>query len=161
MDMAPFSKTVIGKPALWLIEAAASIGLDFTGFFHEVTGHFKTHVIKRHGNPATNGAATITEADFLRIPALIKTPDLAIIGATRRGSLYVIYVKTDAGMTWLYFEQILNSKRNKALRSGTFYKVTKVLSLDDILKIVTMNNKPDVSKAKIVQTAGGHPGGEA
>jgi hypothetical protein len=153
--------TVTGKPEPWLIEAAVSIGLDFSGLSHETTNHFKTHVMKRHGNPATNGAATITDVDFLRIPAIIKTPDTAIIGAIRRGRLYVIYTKMDAGMTWFYFEQILNSNKNKALRSGTFYKVTRELSLDDILKIVTMNNKTDISKAKIVQTAGGHPGGEA
>jgi hypothetical protein len=33
--MPSFVKTVIGKPELWLIEAAASIGLDYSGLTHE------------------------------------------------------------------------------------------------------------------------------
>jgi hypothetical protein len=32
-----FSRTAIGAPEQWLIEAAASIGLDYTGLIHEVT----------------------------------------------------------------------------------------------------------------------------
>jgi hypothetical protein len=167
MQRIQFTKTLIGRPEKWLIEAGAEIGLDLAGLTHEVTNHFKAHVIKRHGDPAKNGRATITDADFLLIPAVVKSPDIAIIGATRGEGLYIIYTKTDAGMTWLYFEQVLDSNRNKALRSGTFYKVTRELSLDEILKTVAMNDKTDVSKAKIfeaikkVQTAGGRPGEEA
>jgi len=53
----PFHKTTIGKPKKWLIEAAADIGLNYSELSHEVTNHFKNHVLKRHGQ----GALSITE----------------------------------------------------------------------------------------------------
>ena len=148
--MLPFSKTVIGKPAQWLIEAAASIGLDFSGFTHETTTDFKRHVIKRHGNPALHGRASITDADFARIPGIVKAPDAAIIGAARKGRLYIIYAKTEPDMAYIYFEQVLDSHRYQVLRGSTFYKVTRPLAMDDIKRIVTRNDKTDVSGAVIV-----------
>jgi len=78
-----------------------------------------------------------------------------------------VYVKIDTGITYFYFEDILCSNRNKCLRGRTLYKITRPLSLDEVLKNITKNDKTDISKAKIlilqedVQTAGGHPGGEA
>jgi hypothetical protein len=141
--------SVIGKPEKWLIATAASIGLDYAGLTHEVTSHFRNHVINRHGNPAKHGAATVADTDFDKIPAMVKTPDTAIIGASRRGSLFNIYIKIEVDITYLYFEEVLDSNRNKALRSSTFYKVTRPLSLDDVLKNVVRNNKTDISKAKI------------
>jgi hypothetical protein len=146
----PFTKTVIGPPEPWLIEAAASIGLDYSALTHEVTDHFKNHVISRHGNPAKHGAATVTNTDFDKIPAIVKAPDMAIIGALRWGNPYNVYIKIETGMTYLYFDEVLNSKRNKALRSTTLYKVTRPLTLDEVLKNVTGNDKTDVSKAKIL-----------
>jgi hypothetical protein len=147
-----FDKTIIGKPEPWLMEAAAAIGLDFAGFRHETTSDFKRHVLKRHGNPAIHGRATITEVDFSRIPDIVKKPDSAIIGATRKGRFYVIYAKTEPDMTYIYFEQILDSHRYRVLRGNTFYKVTRPLVMDDIKKIVTWNDKTDISGAAIVST---------
>jgi hypothetical protein len=145
-----FEITGIGKPEPWLIAAAASIGLDYAGLTHEVTNHFRNHVINRHGNPAKHGAATVTNADFDKIPAIVKTPDMAIIGANRRGNLFNIYTKIEAGITYLYFEEVLDSNRNEALRSGTFYKVTRPLSPDEVLKNIIRNDKTDISEAKIL-----------
>jgi hypothetical protein len=141
--------TDIGTPAQWLMEAAASIELDYSKLAHEITNHFKTHVIKRHGDPAKHGAATVTEADFELIPAMVDKPDMAIIGATRWGRFCNVYIKIESGTTYLYFDQVLDSKRNKALRSGTFYKVTRPLTPDEVLKNVSRNDKTDISKAKI------------
>jgi hypothetical protein len=148
--MLPFSKTGIGSPAPWLIEAAASIGLDYSRLVHEVTNEFRLHVINRHGDPARHGRATITDVDFGRIPAIVKAPDMAIIGASRQGALCNVYIKIDAGLTCLYFDEVLNSRKNKALRGSTFYKVTRPLSLDEVLNNVTRNDKTDVSNAKIL-----------
>ncbi|MDR1618093.1 MAG: hypothetical protein LBS06_03470 [Treponema sp.] len=140
----------MGGPEPWLVEAAASIGLDFSGLTHETTNHFKNHVINRHGDPAKHGTATVTDADFAKIPGIVKAPGMAIIGATRRGHSCNVYIKIEAGITYFYFDEVLNSKRNKALRSSTFYKVTKPLSPDEVLKNVTRNNRTDVSKAQIL-----------
>jgi O-acetyl-ADP-ribose deacetylase (regulator of RNase III) len=100
----PFVKTGIGKPEQWLIEAGAAIGLYFSGFVHETTNQFRDHVLNRHGDPATHGAATVTDGDFSRIPGIIHAPDMEIIGAKRKKALYIAYVKVDAGITYFYFE---------------------------------------------------------
>jgi hypothetical protein len=142
-----FEKSKIGEPEEWLIEAASSIGLDFSGYIHEVTNEFHEHSLKRHGNPEIHGTATITDADFERIPNIVKTPDYAIIGAKRKEILLNAYAKVDDGATYLYFEEVLTSRRNKSLRGKTFYKVTRPLSFDEVLKNITRNGKTDVSKA--------------
>jgi hypothetical protein len=158
-----FDKTQMGRPEKWLIDAAAAIGLDFSGFVHETTNQFRDHVMNRHGDPAIHGAATVISKDFSLIPGIIRTPDMAIIGAKRKGAAYIIYVKIETNMTYLYFEQILNSRKNKALRGSTFYKVTRPLLPDDVLKNISRNNKTDISEAiiyiKKVQAVGGYPGG--
>ena len=155
--MTHFSKTEIGKPAKWLIDAAADIGLDFAGFPHEVTNFFYNHVIKRHGK----GALAITEKDFDRIPVIVKAPDMAIVGAIRKGILFNAYAKRFDKETFLYFDDVLNSTHNRALRSRTFYKITKNLDMENFIKIVTMNEKSDISRGKKVIAAGGYPGEEA
>jgi hypothetical protein len=140
----------IGKPTQWLIEAAATIGLDFSELTHEITNHFKNHVINRHGDPAKHGSATVTEKDFDRIPNMLKTPDIAIVGAIRWNLPCNVYIKIDTDITYLYFEDILDSNRNKCLRGRTFYKVTRPLSMDEVLKNVIRNDKTEISNAKIL-----------
>jgi hypothetical protein len=136
--------TEIGKPEPWLIEAAASIGLDFAGLTHEVTNHFRNHVKKRHGQ----GALAILDTDFDLIPGIVKAPDMAIIGASRGEVLFNAYAKREAGATYLYYEEVLNSTRNKALRSRTFYKIIKPLDMAGFEKIITMNEISDLTRAK-------------
>jgi hypothetical protein len=75
---------------------------------------------------------------------------MAIIGAIRWGNPYNVYIKIEMGITYLYFDEVLNSKRNKALRSATLYKVTRPLTLGEVLKNVTGSDKTDISKAKIL-----------
>ena len=157
-----FEKTLIGRPEQWLIDAAIDIGLDFTNLSHEITNELISHSIKRHGNHILHGAATITSTDFDYIPDIIKTPDYAVIGGMRKKILINAYAKIEKDITYLYFENVLISRKNKALRGKTLYKVTRPLSLDEFLKNVSKNEKTDISKAKVlknVQTAGGHPGG--
>jgi len=52
------------------------------------------------------------------------------------------------GTTYLYYDEALNSTRNKALRAGTFFKIVKPLDLENLERIVIMNGKTDLSKAK-------------
>jgi hypothetical protein len=143
-----FVVTEIGRPEKWLIEAAAAIGLDLSGFTHETTNELRSHSIKRHGDPEKHGMAAITEADFERIPGIIKTPDHAIIGANRKGTLINAYTKADNSSTYLYFEEVLQSRKNKALRGKTLYKVNRPLTFEEFIRIVTMNKKTDISGAK-------------
>ena len=152
-----FNKTIFDRPKAWLIEAASSIGLDYSELSHEVTRYFLEHVIKRH----SEGNLAITEKDYKKLPVIVKNPDLAIIGATRGKKIFNAYAKRMDEETYLYFDEVMNSKRNKALRGSTFYKVKKQLDMNGFIRIITMNGKSDVSGAKIIIAAGGHPGGEA
>ena len=139
-----FNKIVIGKPHEWLIEAAASIGLNYSNLSHEVTLYFLEHIIKRH----SQGSLAIVEKDYKKIPVILKAPDLAIIGATRGNKVFNAYVKRMDEETFLYFDEVMDSKRNKALQGRTFYKIKKQLDMTGFIKIVTMNGKSDVSRAK-------------
>jgi hypothetical protein len=103
----------------------------------------------------------ITEKDFAKIPDVLKSPSLAIIGAKRADILVNAYAKMDSGFTYIYFEEVLNSNRNKSLRSLTFYKIIKPLDMENFERIVTTNEKTDISKAKKIIAAGGNPGEEA
>ena len=154
--MNPFHKTIIGKPKKWLIEAAAEIGLDYSELSHEVTNHFKAHVEKRHGK----GVLAVTDKDLEKIPEIIRKPDLAIIGIKRKGGIRNVYVKRESGLTYLYYDEMLNSNHNKALRGCTLFKIAKYLDMENLERIVIMNERTDLSNAKKIIAAGGHPGGE-
>jgi hypothetical protein len=156
--MQPFEKTAIGKPEHWLIEAAAEIGLNYSGLIHEITNELVSHSIKRHSDALTHGSAAVNEADFGRIPDIVKNPNFAVIGAIRKNALLNAYAKIDGNATLLYFEGVLQSRKNKSLRGKTLYRVNKPLTLEGFIRIVTMNNKTDISQAKI-KAAGGNPGG--
>jgi hypothetical protein len=125
--------------------------------FHEITNHFKNHVKNRHGR----GVLSITEKDFEKIPVIVKSPDLAIVGTIREGAVINVYVKMEPRETFLYFDEVLDSNRNKTLRSRTFFKIAKPLDMENLERIVTMNGITDLSRAKKIIAAGGHPGGEA
>jgi hypothetical protein len=160
----PFHKTIIGKPAQWLIESAASIGLDYSKLTHEVTNYFVNHGIKKHGNAKTEkarGQLAVTPADIKRIPDIVKNPDCAIIGIKRNSETLVAYSKRYGDGTVIYYEEVLNSNKNKALRSKTMYKKMGTVGSETFLRIVANNAHIDVSGVKTVVGAGGHPGGEA
>jgi hypothetical protein len=148
-----FNVTKIGKPAPWLIEAAASIGLDLSGLTHEVTNYFENHVLKEHGNEAAEnarGQLPITPVDTGRIPDIVKNPDITIIGINRYGIPLIAYSKKYEDGTILYLEEVLNSKRNRGLRSKTIYKKMGVVTNENFLKIIGNNTKTDVSNMKMV-----------
>ena len=154
--MSHFNRTTIGKPEQWLIEAAASIGLDYSQLNHEITNHFHSHVIKRHGQ----GLLAISEEDYEKIPIIVRSPDMVIVGAIREGALINAYAKREIGATYLYIEEVLDSNRNKTLRGRTFFKILKKIDMENFERIITMNKITDLTKAKKIAT-GGHPGDEA
>ena len=160
----PLEITVIGKPAQWLVEAAAAAGLDISGLIHEVTNYSKSHSIKRHGNAETEraqGQVPVTLADFDRVPEIVKNPDCAIINIKRNGGTVIAYAKKFEDHTVIYFEEVLNSKRNKSLRSKTIFKKMGTVKADTFLKILKNNIHTDVSEIKMVVGAGGYPGNKA
>jgi len=67
----------------------------------------------------------------------------------------------EPGVTYLYFDKVLSSNRNKVLRGSAFYKIVKPLDMENLERIVNMNGISDLSKVKKIIAAGGHPGDEA
>jgi hypothetical protein len=162
--MAVFKKTIIGKSEQWLVGAAKVIGLDIDGFCHEITSDFVNHVIKEHGDgnsEKSRGNVPINIADFDKIPNIINTPDIFIVGAKRKGKDRIIYAKNDIAVSTLYFEEILFGKRNKSLRSKTMWKLTGAVTVKRITAILTNNALYDLSGAKIMTGGGSHPTCEA
>ena len=162
--MKSFQRTLIGKPGQWLIEAAAEIGLDFSELVHEVTSEFVTHVMKHHGDAETEkarGQLPIIAADIMLIPDIIKNPNCAIIGISKYGKIFNVYLSENSNGTVIYYEEVLNSKKNKSLRGKTMYKKMGKMSNETFVKIVSNNSNTDMSGAKIMVGAGGHPDGEA
>jgi hypothetical protein len=159
-----FEKTAIGRPERWLVEAAQTAGLDLSGSTHEMTNYFVSHSVKRHGNAETEkaqGQISVTLADFERIPDVVKNPDCAIINIKRNRGTLIAYSKKIEEGTIIYYEEVLDGKRNKALRSKTIYKKKGTVKEDTFLKIVSNNAHTDMSQIKMVVGAGGNPGGEA
>ena len=162
--MKTFEKTAIGKPEQWLVDAAQAAGLDISGFTHEVTNYFIIHSINRHGNAKrekAQGQLPVTIADFERIPEVVKKPDCAIINIKRNRGVLIAYSRKFGESTIIYYEEILNGKKNKTLRSKTIYKKMGTVKNDTFLKIVANNAHTDISDIKKVVGAGGNPGGEA
>jgi hypothetical protein len=157
-------KTAIGPPDQWLIEAAAAIGIDIAGLVHETTNYFKNHSLKRHSNESeerTQGQVPVTAADFALIPDIVSAPDCTIIGIKRNSETLIAYSKKIDDWTAIYYEEILNSRKNTALRSTTLFKKRGTVTKEKFLNIITSNAHTDIAGVKVVVGTGGHPGGEA
>ena len=158
-----FMKMPIGKVEKWLVDEAKKAGLDIEGFEHEITNHFVNHVMKEHGNEKNEknrGQIAIKQEDVEKIPWIVKTPDIAIIGAKRGDDNIIIYAKEMKDGTTIYLEEVLSGRNNKTLRGKTMYKRKGAIDEENLKSIVTMNEKTDISEAKIVIGGGGHsPGG--
>jgi hypothetical protein len=76
----------------------------------------------------------IAEKDYKKLSAIVKSPDLAIIGATRRNKVFNAYAKRMDWETFLYFDEVMDSKHNKALRGSTFYKIKKTTGYGRLFK---------------------------
>jgi hypothetical protein len=164
MEDNQFSTYTLGKPHKWLIDAAAELNIDISLSEHEVSNYFINHSINRHGNQkieTAQGQLPITEDDIAFISAIVRSPDYAIIGIKRNNERLIAYAKYFESWTAIYYEEILNSRKNKALRSKTMYKKMGLVSKKVFIKIVSNNAHTDLSDIKIVVGAGGNPGGEA
>ena len=155
-----FDKSTIGKVEKWLADEARKVGLDIDGFKHEITSDFVSHVRKHHAHEkfeSRKGQIAVEEADFGRIPELIRNPDYAIVGARRNNKNFLIYAKKMATGTMLYFEEVLEGRKNRALRGKTLFKIKGDIDEKKLASIVTLNGKTDLTRAKkIASEMGGH-----
>ena len=147
------------------ISSLKLVGIDISGYFHELSADFIRHAINNHGNQETEGLrgnATLGKNEIKQIPEIISNPDYTIIGVKReikRGvwNDRIIYSKRFSDGTSLYIEEVLAGKRNKSLRGLTLFKVKGELPIDSILKMLTNNRFNDVSGMKVIDGGGGQP----
>ena len=71
-------------------------------------------------------------------------------GAIRKKTLINAYAKIEKYITYMYFEDVLNSRKNKSLRGKTLYKITRPLLFHEFISNVSRNKKTDISKAAII-----------
>jgi hypothetical protein len=150
-------KWSIGKASQWLVVHAKEAGIDIDDFEHEITNSFKNHVLKEHGNSEkekAKGQIAINENDFEKISDIVENPDHVMIGAKRDGKDVLYYSKKMEDGTILYVENVINDENNKGLFGKTMFKRGKDVSKDKFKNIVSMNNRTDTSKAKIVDPVG-------
>ena len=150
-------KWSIGKASRWLVSHANEAGIDIDGFEHEITDYFKNHVLKEHGNSKkekAKGQIAINENDFEKISDIVENPDHVMIGAKRDGKDVLYYVKKMTDGTILYVENVINNEDNKRLLGKTMFKRGKDVNKDKFKNIISMNNRTDISKAKIVNPVG-------
>ncbi|GHV06676.1 hypothetical protein FACS189485_15600 [Spirochaetia bacterium] len=164
MDDNKFIRYTLGKPEKWLIDEARAMGIDISDLEHEVSNYFINHSINRHGNTKAEvdqGQLPITDQDIASVPVIVQTPNFTVIGIKQNNELLIAYAKHFEGSTTIYLEEVLNSRKNKALRSKTMYKKMGLISQGVFIKILSNNAHTDMSGIKIVVGAGGKPGGEA
>lgn len=160
-----FSKIDFGTVEQWQIEEAKDIGLDLSDYKHQITSEFITHVIKHHGNQiteASRGNIAITKDDLKSINEMITSADRVVYGVTRKeivaGQLIdrqrIIYAKNQPDGTSLYFEEVLEGKKNKRLRGKTFFKRNGSIDDKSLLAILGNNKKRDNIEKAIIKV---HP----
>ncbi|GMO25740.1 MAG: hypothetical protein Pg6A_13070 [Termitinemataceae bacterium] len=144
------------------IKNMKSSGRDITGYIHDTTSDFVRHDMNSHSNEELEHGrknVAVTKDDIKQIPDVIVNFDYTILGVKRRGEDRIIYAKYKDGATYLYFEEFLDGKKNKRLRSKSFFIRKERLGADKLLKILGNNKKNDISGAKIIAGSGSHPTG--
>ena len=93
-----------------------AIGLDVSGFTHEVDNYALYHALVKHGNDPL----PLTGKDFIKIPDIIKNPDkIEYEGKTKQGLDAFKYTKRFNGTTY-YVEEV--RRGNHTLNLKTMYK---------------------------------------
>jgi hypothetical protein len=152
-------KIPMGKVEKWLVDEAKEVGLDIDGFKHEITNEFVTHVMNNHGDEKkekSRGQIAIKQDDFNKIPDILRKPDITIVGAKRKNENIIIHAKKMEDGTTVYLEEVLTGRTNRTLRGKTMYKRKGDVDEESLKSVVTMNEKTDLSGAKIVIGGGGH-----
>lgn len=144
-----FIKLNLSPASDWLIKKEKEVGIDISGYMHQITTDFMKHTLNNHGDEKSEeqrGNIAITEDDFTNIQSVFEKPDLVVFGLRRKNEDMIIYTKKLEDGTTVYMEEILSSKKNQALRSKTMYKSKNEISIEKLEKILRENKQNDCSK---------------
>ena len=144
-----FIKLNLSPASDWLIKKEKEVGIDISGYMHQITTDFMKHTLNNHGDEKSEeqrGNIAITEDDFTNIQSVFEKPDLVVFGLRRKNEDMIIYTKKLEDGTTVYMEEILSSKKNQALRSKTMNKSKNEISIEKLEKILRENKQNDCSK---------------
>lgn len=101
-----------------------ALGIDLTGFVHQLTAGGIRHIFKSHGDEKTEktrGQLPITKEDILLIPRITKEFDNVSLAKEKSEGRDVLIYSKKIGDQYFYYETI-GGKKNKTLQPKTFYK---------------------------------------
>ena len=136
----------------WIANLAKEFGIDITGYKHKITGDFKRHVMKQHGNSAQEalrGNIVVTEADLNAIDNVMNNPDIAAIGIYRHKEPRIVLVK-NSQHGCILIEEVLSGNRNKALNAKTFWIMKYPVTAEKLKNI--LESAGGYEKIKIAAT---------
>lgn len=102
----------------------SAIGLDLTGFVHQLTAGGIRHIFKSHGDEQTEkarGQLPITKEDILLIPLITGDFDKVALAKEKSEGRSVLIYSKKIGNMYFYYETVGGSK-NKTLQPKTMYK---------------------------------------
>jgi hypothetical protein len=131
------------------------------------TNQFIVHVHNHHGNEKTEksrGQTAVKPDNFEAIAEITASADYVMVGArlkTEHGLKdEIIYAKIFNDKTFIYSEEILSGKRNKALSGSTLFIKDTVLKEQSLYNTIRNNRENDITKAKIIGRVGGQTDSE-
>lgn len=91
-----FIKLNLSPASDWLIKKEKEVGIDISGYMHQITTDFMKHTLNNHGDEKSEeqrGNIAITEDDFTNIQSVFEKPDLVVFGLRRKNEDMIIYTK--------------------------------------------------------------------
>lgn len=126
------------KLPLWAVDQEeaqrlfAATGLDLRGYTHVLENYALKHIVKEHGNAATEasrGQTGITPDDLALIPEILRSPDSVRLSTTSTGiGLPAIIYEKKIGGKVTFVEEVRTGKRELVPKS--MYKVGGGESMD-------------------------------
>jgi hypothetical protein len=133
------------------------LGLNLTGFSHDMDAHAIRHIRKQHGNAAreeARGQLSITDADFEAIPDIIANAEYLVTGEKNKlGQPVIGYVTKLADGSFAYLEEVRTGRKTLSALSLRKYPATS--NSLGIAKSIAPNVRDDSGDGRKIIPLGG------
>lgn len=140
----------LGEAPQWLVDHAATAGLDIDGFKHVLDNYAINHVRKEHADAKaerSRGQLEITDDDFRTVPEILSNPDTLAFGTKSKiGREQIVYLKRLDDGSMLVIEEVRTGRHQLAINS--LRKYPPATNADSILSTLHPNarsNREDFS----------------
>jgi Large polyvalent protein associated domain 38/phage-Barnase-EndoU-ColicinE5/D-RelE like nuclease3 len=145
-------KAVLGQAADWLVQGAATRGLDIEGFNHVLDGSAVRHMIKNHyeaKGEKSRGQIALSDSDLLALPDVVQNPDRVVLGTQNRlGKEQIAYIKQLPDGSTLYLEEVRTGRKELAAVTARKYPAT--MNVESIVSTLHPNAQGDGGNGLIV-----------